>query len=883
MSKRSTNNGRSKPRGRIGAKALSAVAAFTLVASMCPGTTALAYANDQLANDGGALAGGTAGLEEQALSTQYKRGTFLGYWNHDLSSGLWRVSHDTTVRPLRGHCKNAIRVEPGANVTLIIDKGATLDAEGDPGYAAIMVPENSTLTIAGEGTLKAKGGDAKADFYAIKGRSAMESDNSPHTGDGGEGGWGGRGAGAGIGSDGGWGGKGGKGGKGISCDGGSKSNVYGNSGSAGEDGEPAAQPGTIIITGSVTVEATGGAGGAGGTTGEVGKYAEERNAGNGVAAGTSGGGGGGGGGSAADGIGSGGTGGGGGGGGASANIDGEPALFSLCDLDDLWGHGGQGGASSWGGEAGDNGSQGSSNGGDSTDASWKYAKSGGQGGSCAEPKAVPFYTFKESGASSGPNVICKAGHGVIRSGVSLGTLKDFEDKGGRPDLVWDDPSMYDGKPHGVKVGDTGKLSTQSDGGSMLSAQADDEVNDWPNSGTVEIDGVKASYSIAYYDEEGTKLDSTPVMPGRYAAVVSFESENPDYCGSWIETVAIAKRQVAKPTPAELTFECANWKNGEGAKQDAFPGLDEADYTFDGSAKAADGTSSLRSASAAGNYQACFKLKDPATCAWAGESEDAAECWVPWSIALQEFDPNSKEITYWGTSYDDASTTVTYTGEPQWVRPWFTPAKAIDGEFPQWFTHWTNANRPTDDRASAAVVYLQGDDDREGLVGYHKGADGTLEPVTGEQVYAWMFGVDVDGKHVDVQSGDKVWYKTGEDGWKVPLAVQGERPDDAEGYVMARDLAYADHLGVRDVGTYHAYAYFDSGAGFAPTALAEATVKVKAAPVAAAKTPATGAEKAASASATPKTGDFSPLLAGGIAFMGLIAAGALSLSVAHRRR
>ena len=31
--------------------------------------------------------------------------------------------------------------------------------------------------------------------------------------------------------------------------------------------------------------------------------------------------------------------------------------------------------------------------------------------------------------------------------------------------------------------------------------------------------------------------------------------------------------------------------------------------------------------------------------------------------------------------------------------------------------------------------------------------------------------------------------------------------------------------MRDPGTYSAYAYFDDGAGFAPTALAEATVKV----------------------------------------------------------
>ena len=151
MGKRSTNthNCRGKPRSRFGVKALSAVAALSLVASMCPGTSALAYANDQLANDGGTLAGGTASLDGQALSTQYKRGTTLGYWNHDLSSGIWRMSQDTTVLPLYGHCNEAARVEKGANVTLIIDKGATLTLRGNPGYAALLVPESSTLTIAG--------------------------------------------------------------------------------------------------------------------------------------------------------------------------------------------------------------------------------------------------------------------------------------------------------------------------------------------------------------------------------------------------------------------------------------------------------------------------------------------------------------------------------------------------------------------------------------------------------------------------------------------------------------------------------------------------------------------------------------------------------------
>ena len=121
--------------------------------------------------------------------------------------------------------------------------------------------------------------------------------------------------------------------------------------------------------------------------------------------------------------------------------------------------------------------------------------------------------------------------------------------------------------------------------------------------------------------------------------------------------------------------------------------------------------------------------------------------------------------------------------------------------------------------------MKGMNDREGLVGYHTNADGSLDLVTAEQVYAWVNGVDIDGEHKPVQSGDKVWYKTGEDGWKVPLAVEGTRPEGAEGYVIARDYAYADKLGVKDPGVYQAYAWFDEGAGFAATSLAEATVVV----------------------------------------------------------
>ena len=115
-------------------------------------------------------------------------------------------------------------------------------------------------------------------------------------------------------------------------------------------------------------------------------------------------------------------------------------------------------------------------------------------------------------------------------------------------------------------------------------------------------------------------------------------------------------------------------------------------------------------------------------------------------------------------------------------------------------------------------------------------------------------------------------------------MQGDKPEDAEGYVVARDYAYATHLGVMEPGEYQAYAYFDAGAGFAPTSIAEATVKVNApGGTEAAAAPKTGTETKASASATPKTGDLSPLAVAGIALVGLLAAGGIALSLARRRR
>jgi hypothetical protein len=60
------SNDKGGPRTRLGTKVVAAIATFSLVASMCPGAAALAFANGQLANDSGILAAGTTGLEAQA-------------------------------------------------------------------------------------------------------------------------------------------------------------------------------------------------------------------------------------------------------------------------------------------------------------------------------------------------------------------------------------------------------------------------------------------------------------------------------------------------------------------------------------------------------------------------------------------------------------------------------------------------------------------------------------------------------------------------------------------------------------------------------------------------------------------------------------------------
>ena len=885
MLKRDENasNDKGGPRTRLGTKVVASIAAISLVASMCPGTAALAFANEQ-------YAAGTAELQAQA-----KMETVVTKDTHEMKAGAYHVTENVTINP--DASGNAVQVEKGAKVIIYIDKGTTLtvtgaDAKGSGvGHAAILLPEGSVLTVDGEGTLNATGGRGGSGANGGAAEHSHVWAGSPSsTGRGGHGGAGGGGAGAGIGTDGGAGGAGGEGGERVNNQGLTGSNIYGHEGKPGSSGSVAEAAGTFIAKGEVTVNAKGGARGEkGGARGARGSYAEDgKKFGYNTSAGTSGGGGGGAVGSTTDGIGPGGAGGGGGGGGASGSFDGEFAFFIKGDLDDLWGHGGDGGKSAWGIGDGARGDEGA-NGGDDTNASKKYAKAGGAGGNGPQPTRAPFYFFKAPlSTSAGPRVNCSTTYGEDRHGTEMSNYNDFMKTGGLSysHTVRGVTLVYDEETRGVRVvpnklntqsNSTGALSTQAGDSGMLRTQANSSKasEELPDSGTLEIDGYTVNYEIAYYDDAGKKLDSAPTLPGQYLAIASFTcADNDEYSGDLVEPINIAKREVAKPTPAELTFVCADWSTGEGKVQEAFPELNETDYEFVADAKAEDGAASLKAAKDAGEYMACFKLKDPETCQWAGESEDTQEIWVPWSIKLQEFDPN--EVTYWGTAHDNTTTAVTYNGKPQWVRPFFTYAKGTDGKFPSWFTHWGSNDRPANDKNSAAVLYVQGEDDEQGLVGYHTNEDGTFEPVTGAQVYAWANGVDVDGRHVDLESGEKVWYRTGADGWWEPLAVQDEEPEGADGSVVARDWAYVDRLGVMEPGTYQAYALFDEGAGFAPTALVEATVEVRAADAAPTK------PVPAKASSSPKTGDLSPLAIGGFALAALLGAGALALSLARRR-
>ena len=165
--------------------------------------------------------------------------------------------------------ESAIKIAPGRDVTIVIPGGKTLYVEGGKANgskgagAGIEVPENSSLTIIGSGTLKAYGGSASVGCRGQNGEDAYievvsDAEWYCHSGAGGDGGAGGGGGGAAIGSRGGDGGAGGKGGAAVVAD--ADSSVY-HSGNAGGNGTAGSRPanfGKIRISNNIHLTAKGG-------------------------------------------------------------------------------------------------------------------------------------------------------------------------------------------------------------------------------------------------------------------------------------------------------------------------------------------------------------------------------------------------------------------------------------------------------------------------------------------------------------------------------------------------------------------------------------------------------------------------------------------------
>ena len=107
-----------------GERALALVAAFSLVASMCPGAAALAFANGELtagiADDDFAELKAQAGL--QLEETEVNANT------HQMKTGLYVVKSNVTINP--DSTGNGIQVEKGARVLLFFEEGATLTVNG---------------------------------------------------------------------------------------------------------------------------------------------------------------------------------------------------------------------------------------------------------------------------------------------------------------------------------------------------------------------------------------------------------------------------------------------------------------------------------------------------------------------------------------------------------------------------------------------------------------------------------------------------------------------------------------------------------------------------------------------------------------------------------
>lgn len=231
--------------------------------------------------------------------THITEGSTTGF---ELKDDYYYVSENLTFTNVNGGAGqgSGMFVQANKNVCLYIPKGVTLtargaDADGQSGAGAgILLPSGTTLTILGEGTLVARGGNAANGGNGTPGGDAWKTNEDDpltwiageyiYAGVGGWGGNGGGGAGAGIGTAG---GNGGAGGTQVTTsdeeieyvpqteakddEGWQPDDAPGVAGNDGDPGVSATDEiGKLYIQPTITTNITGGSAGVGGTGGHPG-------------------------------------------------------------------------------------------------------------------------------------------------------------------------------------------------------------------------------------------------------------------------------------------------------------------------------------------------------------------------------------------------------------------------------------------------------------------------------------------------------------------------------------------------------------------------------------------------------------------------------------
>lgn len=207
-------------------------------------------------------------------------------WMNQLDTGVYHISSDLNY-------SKGLVIKKDADVTLIIDRGVTVNATGQDAYyseislfgksytttspatAGVTVPKGSTLTLKGEGTLIAKGGNGYDAADGLKGFGGGwaygfligKNKASVWSGAGGSGGTGAAAGGAGIGGSGSDGGTGGSGAGGSVEKVEPKSTRPSYSGGRGADGDNGQTMGNVYVLDRVTLQATAGTSGKAGSAG----------------------------------------------------------------------------------------------------------------------------------------------------------------------------------------------------------------------------------------------------------------------------------------------------------------------------------------------------------------------------------------------------------------------------------------------------------------------------------------------------------------------------------------------------------------------------------------------------------------------------------------